>query len=115
MSSNAQAMPMVRVAQTSKVRLVLGIPESVAAQIRLGDPVKVRVQGLNQDIEGKVSRFADSLDRQTRTMETEIDCDNRHSRRIPRMYAETTLSTTSKKDIRAIPLDTVTLNGHDAP
>jgi len=31
------------------------------------------VQALNQDIVGKVSRFADSLDRQTRTMETEID------------------------------------------
>src|SRR6266851_5939283 len=95
-SSNTQAMPLVRLAQTSKLRLVLAIPESVAAQIRLGDPVKVRVQGLNQDIEGKVSRFADSLDRQTRTMETEIDFDNRDSRLIPGMYAETTLSTTSK-------------------
>ncbi len=113
-SSNTQAMPLVRLAQTSKLRLVLAIPESVAAQIRLGDPVKVRVQGLNQDIEGKVSRFADSLDRQTRTMETEIDCDNRDSRLIPGMYAETTLSTTSKKGILAIPLEAVSRNGDDA-
>jgi RND family efflux transporter MFP subunit len=113
-SSNTQAMPLVRLAQTSKLRLVLAIPESVAAQIRLGDPVKVRVQGLNQDIEGKVSRFADSLDRQTRTMETEIDFDNRDSRLIPGMYAETTLSTTSKKGILAIPLEVVSRNGDDA-
>ncbi len=113
-SSNTQAMPLVRLAQTSKLRLVLAIPESVAAQIRLGDPVKVRVQGLNQDIEGKVSRFADSLDRQTRTMETEIDFDNRDSRLIPGMYAETTLSTTSKKGILAISLEAVSRNGDDA-
>lgn len=113
-SSNTQAMPLVRLAQTSKLRLVLAIPESVAAQIRLGDPVKVRVQGLNQDIEGKVSRFADSLDRQTRTMETEIDFDNRDSRLIPGMYAETTVSTTSKKGILAIPLEAASRNGDDA-
>jgi RND family efflux transporter MFP subunit len=113
-SSNTQAMPLVRLAQTSKLRLVLAIPESVAAQIRLGDPVKVRVQALNQDIEGKVSRFADSLDRQTRTMETEIDFDNRDSRLIPGMYAETTLSTSEKKGVLTIPLEAVSRNGDDA-
>ncbi len=79
-SGSAQSVPVVRLAQISKLRLVLPIPESVAAQIHLGDPVKVRVQALNQDIVGKVSRFADSLDRQTRTMETEIDFENGDNR-----------------------------------
>src|SRR6267378_628096 len=65
-SSGTQSIPVVRLAQISKLRLVLPIPESVAAQIHLGDPVKVHVQALNQEIVGKVSRFADSLDRQTR-------------------------------------------------
>src|SRR5258708_735201 len=67
-SSSTQAIPVVRLAQTSKLRLVLPIPESVAAQIHLGDPVKVRVQALDQGIEGSGSRFADSLDRHTPTM-----------------------------------------------
>jgi len=113
-SSSTQALPVVRLAQTSKLRLVLAIPESVAAQIHLGDPVKVRVQALQQDIEGKVSRFADSLDRQTRTMETEIDFDNRDGHLIPGMYAETRLSLRQKKDALAIPLEAVTRNGNDA-
>src|SRR4029077_19387777 len=60
-SSSTQAIPVVRLAQTSKLRLVLPIPESVAAQIHLGDPVKVHVQASDQEIEGRVSRFADSL------------------------------------------------------
>jgi len=113
-SSSTQAMPVVRLAQTSKLRLVLPIPESVASQIHLGDPVKVRVQALNKDIDGKVSRFADSLDRQTRTMETEIDFDNRDGRLIPGMYAETQVSLREKKNALTVPLEAVTRNGDEA-
>ena len=96
-SSSTQAIAVVHLAQVSKLRLVLPIPESLAGQIHLGDPVKVHVQALNQDIEGKVSRFADSLDLQTRTMETEIDFENRDGRLIPGMYAETRLSMREKR------------------
>jgi RND family efflux transporter MFP subunit len=112
-SSSTQSMPVVRLAEISKLRLVLPIPESVAAQIHLGDPVNARVQALNQDFVGKVSRFADSLDRQTRTMETEIDFDNRDGRLIPGMYAETQLSLREKKEALTIPLEAVTRNGDD--
>lgn len=113
-SSSTQAIAVVRLAQISKLRLVLPIPESLAGQIHLGDPVKVHVQALNQDIEGKVSRFADSLDLQTRTMETEIDFENHDGRLIPGMYAETRLSMREKKNALTIPLESVTRNGDDA-
>jgi RND family efflux transporter MFP subunit len=113
-SSSAQAIAVVRLAETSKLRLVLPVPESAAAQIRLGDPVEVRVQALNEDIEGKVSRFAASLDRETRTMETEIDFDNRNGRLMPGMYAETSLSTSTRKKALTVPLEAVSRNGDDA-
>jgi RND family efflux transporter MFP subunit len=113
-SSSTQAMPVVRLAQISKLRLVLPIPESLAGQIHLGDTVKVHVQALNQDIEGKVSRFSDSLDLQTRTMETEIDFENRDGRLMPGMYAETRLSLREKKNALTVPLEAVTRSGDDA-
>ena len=113
-SSSTQAIPVVRLAETSKLRLVLPIPESVAGQIHLGDPVKVRVQALDQEIEGRVSRFADSLDRQTRTMETEIDFDNRAGRLIPGMYTETRLSLREKKNALTIPMEAISRNGEEA-
>lgn len=113
-SNSAQSMPVVRLAEISRLRLVLPIPESIAAQIHLGEPVKARVQALNQDFVGKVSRFADSLDLQTRTMETEIDFDNRDGHLIPGMYAETQLSLREKKDALTIPLQAVTRNGDDS-
>jgi len=113
-STSTQAIPVVRIAQISVLRLVLPIPESISAQIHLGDPVKVHVQALNQDIEGKVSRFADSLDLQTRTMETEIDCQNRDGRLIPGMYTESRLMLREKKNALTIPLEAVVRNGEDA-
>lgn len=113
-SSSTQALPVVRLAQVSTLRLVLPIPESVAAQIHLNDPVKVHVQALNQDIQGRVSRFADSLDLQTRTMETEIDCENRDGRLMPGMYTESELSLRQKQNALTLPLEAVVRNGDDA-
>lgn len=113
-SNSTQAIPVVCIAQISVLRLVLPVPESVAGQIHLGDPVKARVQALNQEFVGKVSRFADSLDRQTRTMQTEIDFDNRGGHLIPGMYAETQLSLREKNDALTIPLESVVRNGDDA-
>ena len=113
-SSSTQSMPVVRLAQVSKLRLVLPIPESMAAQIHLGDPVKVHVQALNRDIVGKVSRFAQSLDLQTRTMETEIDFENTAEKLLPGMYAETVLQLSGRKDVLVVPMEAVTQNAGEA-
>ena len=113
-SSSAQAVPVVRLAQISSLRLVVAIPESTAAQIHLGEPVRVRVQALDRDFQGKVSRFADSLDLQTRTMDTQIDVENRNGSLMPGMYTETILSLHEKKNALTIPLEAVNRNGEEA-
>jgi len=113
-SSSTQAMPVVRLAQVSRLRLVLPIPESAAAQIRLGDAVKVHVQAVNEETVGTVSRFADSLDRQTRTMDTEIDFDNRTGRLMPGMYAEAQVLLQGKKGVLCVPVEALARNGDDA-
>jgi RND family efflux transporter MFP subunit len=113
-STSTQSMPVVRLAQVSKLRLVLQIPESIAAQIHLGDPVKVSVQALNKDFVGEVSRFADSLDMRTRTMETEIDFENSSGSLMPGMYTETALQLSGKQNALLVPLEAVTQNKNDA-
>ncbi|HYW67957.1 MAG TPA: efflux RND transporter periplasmic adaptor subunit [Candidatus Dormibacteraeota bacterium] len=110
-SSSTQSEPVVRLAQISVLRLVLPIPESIAGQIRLGDAVKVHVQALNQDSIGKVSRFADSLNPQTRTMETEIDFQNADEKLLPGMYVEATLAQAQGKQMLTVPLEAVEMNG----
>jgi RND family efflux transporter MFP subunit len=113
-SSSAQAIPVVRIAQVSVLRLVLAIPESAASQIRLGDAVNVRVEALHSGIQGKVARFAASLDQQTRTMETEIDFENKNGQLLPGMYAETKLALQGKKNVLTVPLEAVSRNGNEA-
>jgi RND family efflux transporter MFP subunit len=113
-SSTTQAIPVVRIAEISKLRLVLPIPESLAAQIHLGDPVRVRVQASNKDITGRVSRFADSLDMQTRTMQTEIDFENRDAKLIPGMSTETQLTLAQRPNALSVPLEALTQSGNSA-
>ncbi len=113
-SSSTQAMPVVRLAEISKLRLVLPVPESVAAQIHLKDAVTVRVQALNRDIQGHVARFADSLDRQTRTMQTEIDCENANESLMPGMYAAASIALNQKSDALTIPIQAVDRNAEGA-
>ena len=110
-SSSTQSEPVVRLAQISVLRLVLPIPESIAGGIRLGDPVKVHVQALNQDYVGKVSRFADALDEQTRTMHTEIDFQNTGGRLMPGMYVEAKVPPALTTERLTVPLEAVDMNG----
>jgi RND family efflux transporter MFP subunit len=112
-TSTAQSVPVVKIAEVSKLRLVLPIPESMAAQIHLGDSVKVHVQALDKDIVGKVSRFAGALDLQTRTMETEIDFPNKDDKLYPGMYAETVLQLAQRHDALLVPLEAVAQSGAD--
>jgi RND family efflux transporter MFP subunit len=106
-SESTQAIPVVRIAQTSVLRLVLPVPESIAAGIRVGQTMNVHVQALKEDFPGKVARFADALNEQTRTMETEIDLQNRDNKVLPGMYAEVSIHVDQQRGVLTIPLEAV--------
>jgi RND family efflux transporter MFP subunit len=110
-ANSTQSTPVVRLAQISVLRLVLPIPESIAAQIRLGQPIKVRVQALNQDFVGKVSRFADALNEQTRTMETEVDFQNKDGKLLPGMFVQADVAHDAKKNALTVPVEAVRQHG----
>jgi RND family efflux transporter MFP subunit len=112
-SESKQAEPVVKLAQISVLRLVLPIPESIAGGIRLGDPIKVHVQALDKDYVGKVARFADSLDPDTRTMHTEIDFQNSDGKLMPGMYVVATVPVNGPKNVLTVPLEAVDLKGSD--
>jgi RND family efflux transporter MFP subunit len=106
-SNSTQSMPLVQLAQISVLRLVLQIPESIAPQIHVGGAIKVHVQALDQDYEGKVARFADSLDPQTRTMETEVDFQNTAGKLMPGMFCEAYFVHNKKPNVLTVPLEAV--------
>ena len=56
-NSSTNVLPLVRLSEEDLYRLVIPIPESYVAYIRVGDRVNVRVPALNKDFPGKVARF----------------------------------------------------------
>jgi RND family efflux transporter MFP subunit len=110
-SSNTQAMPVVRLAEDDRLRLVLPVPESAVSRIHVGTVVQVRVPALDRTLEGRVARLSDDLDRQTRTMETEIDVANSNASLVPGMYAETVLDLVRKDSSLTVPIQAVSRNG----
>jgi RND family efflux transporter MFP subunit len=90
-SSQSQAMPIVRLSQNDKLRLVIPVPESAVSRVHLGGPVAVAVQSLRRTVTGTVARFSDRLDTDTRTMHVEVDVPNADLTLVPGMYADATV------------------------
>ena len=110
-SSNTQALPVVSVAESDLFRLTLPVPESAVPMIRLGTNVTVHAQALNRDFEGKVARFADAVNQETRTMHTEVDVLNVNGTIVEGMYAEVKLTLAKKDNALAVPIQAVNRNG----
>jgi RND family efflux transporter MFP subunit len=113
-NSNTQALPVVNVAETDLFRLTLPVPESAVPTVRLGSVVSVRVPSLNRNFEGKVSRFAEDLNQETRTMHTEVDVPNKNGSIVAGMYAEVNLTLERKAAVLAVPIQAVIRNGDQA-
>lgn len=106
-ASNTQAMPVVQLAEWSRLRLVVPVPESAVPGIHLGSVAQVHVAALNRAFEGHVARFADALDPQTRTMDTEIDVENHNGSLVDGMYAEANLLLNQKQHALTVPIQAV--------
>lgn len=106
-SSETQAMPVVRLAQNDLLRLILPVPVSDAGEVRDGEPVDVNVVSLGRWFRGRVTRYADSVQFSTRTMNTEVDVSNPGGSLIPGMYAEVHLHLGTRRHVLSVPLDAV--------
>jgi RND family efflux transporter MFP subunit len=112
-SSETQSQPVVQLAEWSLFRLVIPVPESAVPMIHLGSIVQVHVLDLNRDFQGRVSRFADALNDETRTMHTEIDVENPQDTLTAGMYAEVKLALQGKKDALTVPVQAVVQEGNE--
>lgn len=112
-SSETQSQPVVQLAEWSLFRLVIPVPESDVPLLYLGSIVQVHVSALNRDFEGHVTRFADALDEETRTMHTEIDVENPHGTLKAGMYAEVKLDLHADKDALTVPVQAVVQGGNE--
>jgi RND family efflux transporter MFP subunit len=113
-NSSTQAMPLVRLSEDDKFRLVIPVPESYVRYIRPGDRVNVLVPSLNQTFPGTVARSALDVKEETRTMHTEVDVLNTSRALVPGLYAEATLSLEQKGNALAVPLQALSRQNDQA-
>jgi RND family efflux transporter MFP subunit len=108
-TSSSQTMPVVDLEEVSRLRLVFPVPESVVAQIKVGQKVQVSVSALQETFEAAISRFSDKVDRETRTMRTEVDIENRDGRFKPGMYADAMLAVHESNNAVSVPVESVSV------
>ncbi|HEY3128678.1 MAG TPA: efflux RND transporter periplasmic adaptor subunit [Acidobacteriota bacterium] len=91
-ASGAPSVPMVRIQEVSRLRLLIPLPETAVSGIIQGRLVSFSVPAYpGQKFSGVVRRIAHSLDARTRTMAVELDVDNRSGRLAPGMFPEVML------------------------
>jgi len=113
-ASETQSMPVVQLAEWSRLRLVVPVPESAVANLQPGSAVQVHVSALNRTFEGHVARFADSLNQETRTMHTEIDVENADGTIKDGMYAEAKIVLNQRNDALTVPIQALERNATGA-
>lgn len=106
-SSDTQAMPVVRLSQNDLLRLIVPVPESAVARVRVGSTVDVTVASLGKTFPGRVTRSEGKLALNTRTMNTEIDVPNRDYTLVPGMYAQVDLHTQQSRRVLAVPVEAI--------
>jgi RND family efflux transporter MFP subunit len=110
-NSNSQDLPIVRLSQSTLLRLRLPVPEDDVRYVHEGDQVQVRVDAINRSLTGKVVRFTRDVNFETRSMETEVDVENRDLSIAPGMYANTMLRLAHVENVVTIPLEAIVLHG----
>jgi len=83
------ALPIVRIVENSRLRLVVPVPEAYTAEIRPGVDIPFSVAAYpGQTWWGKVARIARSVDVGTRTMAVELDVTNKDGRLPPGTFCQ---------------------------
>ncbi len=108
-NSNNQDLPIVRLSQSSLLRLRLPVPENDVRYVHEGDRIQLRVDAINRALSGKIVRFTREVNFETRTMETEVDVDNSDLSISTGMYANAMIRLAHVENVVTIPLEAITL------
>jgi RND family efflux transporter MFP subunit len=113
-TSNDQSLPIVRLSQSNLLRLRLPVPEDDVKYVRLGDEVQVRADAIGRSFTGKIARFTRNVNFETRTMETEVDVENKDLSIAPGMYANTMLRLAHVENTVTIPVEAIVLSNGES-
>ncbi|MGO9639878.1 MAG: efflux RND transporter periplasmic adaptor subunit [Candidatus Acidiferrales bacterium] len=112
-ASNKGNLALCRLSQNDLLRLVIPLPERAVPDVRVGQTVSVNVTTLGKTLQGKVARFSDEIDLQTRTMYTEVDVPNLDYALVAGMYVSVAIPLHAAQNVLTAPLQAIQLSGEN--
>jgi RND family efflux transporter MFP subunit len=110
----AAGTPVVTIVRIHPLRLRVAIPERDAQDIRVGQLVRVRVEGDERAYEGRVARISPAIDESSRTLAVEAEVPNRGGELRPGSFANAEVVTSASQRAILIPASAlVTFAGVD--
>jgi RND family efflux transporter MFP subunit len=107
-TSDTQSLPLVRISDNYHLRLDFPVSVKYVKDIRLGQLASVKVDSLDgRTFTGKITRFTDKVDEDTRTMTTEMEVENPNLEIVPGMYAEVVLKVGERPQVLVVPIEAV--------
>ena len=102
--SESDAMSVVELQETQRIRLTLHVPESDVNHIVKGTSAQVTFPELHlANLQANISRTSGALDSQSKTMQAEIDLDNAEGIIKPGMYARVLINPQNQNEVLSLP------------
>ena len=114
-SSAAQSAAMLTLADFTKVRIQVAVPEPEVPFIKNGLSVQVTVGELpGRVFQGALTRYSHALDEATKTMLAEVEIPNPKAELLPGMYASVKIALERKPDALLLPAESIILEKNRA-
>lgn len=100
--------PVVTLVRLHPLRLRVEVPEREARGIRIGQPVRVLVEGDEREAySGRVARLSPAFLEESRTLIIEAEVDNQSGRLRPGSFAKAEIHTTTTSDVVMVPASAI--------
>jgi len=112
---SASGKPLYMIAISNPLRVVVKVPQTFAAGIRVGAPVTMHVrQYPGREFAGRITRSAGALDAATRTLNVEAQVGNDTGELFPGGYAEVTFPASLAHGVTVIPVSAAIIDAQGA-
>lgn len=109
-----QGPPLFLIGNVNKIKAIINLPQPDIPYVKIGQPVKLLIDGIQGEWEGKVARLSPTLDTITRTLEVESEFENPEERLKPGMFGRVTLVLEHLSNVILIPQRSVFREGNQS-
>jgi membrane fusion protein, multidrug efflux system len=103
----AAGTPVATLVRMHPLRLVLAVPERAAAGIRVGQEVRVGVEGDPTTYRGRVARLSPTIQEQSRTLTVEAEVPNQQGRLRPGAFAKAEIVVAADQTAVFVPVSAI--------